>query len=146
MKYRKLGKTDIDVSVICLGTMTYGKQNTEAEAHEQLDYALDQGVNFIDTAELYAVPASKETQGLTEQYIGSWIQKRGKRDDFILASKVTGPSKNLRYISNNLGFSRPRILDAIEKSLKRLKIISLMKTFLVHLFVGTSEHMRAKSV
>ncbi len=121
MKYKKLGNTGVDVSVICLGTMTYGMQNSEQEAHEQLDYAISQGVNFIDTAELYAVPASKETQGLTEEYIGSWIAKRGRRDDFILATKVTGPSPNLKYISPNLGFTKPRIKEALELSLKRLK-------------------------
>ena len=75
MIYRKLGNTTIDVSVICLGTMTYGEQNSEKEAHDQLDFSLDQGVNFIDTAELYPVPPKKKTQGLTEEYIGSWLQK-----------------------------------------------------------------------
>ena len=78
MKYRKLGRTGLDVSVICLGTMTWGQQNTEAEAHEQMDYALDQGVNFFDTAELYPVPPKAETQGRTEKYIGSWFKDRGK--------------------------------------------------------------------
>lgn len=121
MEYRKLGRTGIDVSVICLGTMTFGKQNTEKEAHEQLDFALDKGVNFIDTAELYAVPSSQEVQGLTEKYIGSWLKHRNDRDRIVLATKVTGPSPNLKYISENLGFTRPRILEALDLSLQRLK-------------------------
>ena len=121
MKYRKLGKTDVDVSVICLGTMTFGRQNSEKEGHQQLDYALDHGVNFIDTAELYAVPSGKEYQGLTEKYIGTWLQNRKDRDKIVVATKVTGPSPNLKYISDNLGFTKPRILDAIDKSLTRLR-------------------------
>ena len=89
MEYRTLGRTDLWVSLICLGTMTWGSQNSEAEAHAQLDYAIGQGVNFIDTAEMYPVtPVSRETQGLTEAYIGSWIAGRKKRDDIILATKV----------------------------------------------------------
>lgn len=121
MKYKKLGRTGIDVSTICLGTMTYGLQNTEEEAFEQLDYALANGVNFIDTAEMYSVPYSEETQGSTEKIIGNWIEARGDRDKFILATKVTGPSANMIAISPDLGFSRERIFDAIEKSLRRLK-------------------------
>lgn len=121
MEYRKLGDSGLNVSVICLGTMTFGEQNTEQEAHEQLDYALDQGVNFIDTAELYAVPSRKGNSGLTEQYIGSWLKGRSDRDKIILATKVTGPSQNLKYISENLGFSRPRILEAVDKSLRQLQ-------------------------
>jgi len=120
MEYRKLGNTDIQVSAICLGTMTFGEQNTEAEAHEQLDMAVDMGVNFVDTAELYAVPSRKENRGLTEKYIGSWIAK-GNRDKIVLATKVTGPSPNLGYISDNLGFSRERVQEAIERSLKLLQ-------------------------
>ena len=121
MEYRKLGNSGIDVSVICLGTMTFGEQNTEAEAHEQLNYAVDNGVNFIDTAELYAIPSRKENSGLTEQYIGSWLKDRKDRDKIILATKVTGPSQNLGYISENLGFSRPRILEAVDRSLRQLQ-------------------------
>jgi len=120
MKYNKLGNTGIDVSVICLGTMTFGEQNTEAEAHEQLDFAVENGVNFVDTAELYAVPSTKENRGKTEQYIGSWIAK-GNRDKIVLATKVTGPSPNLTYISDNLGFSRKRIHEAIDRSLRLLQ-------------------------
>jgi len=120
MIYNKLGNTDLDVSVICLGTMTFGEQNTEAEAHEQLDYAVANGVNFVDTAELYAVPSRPGNRGLTEQDIGSWITK-GNRDKIILATKVTGPSPNLTYISENLGFSKARIHEAIDRSLMQLQ-------------------------
>ncbi|WP_373707218.1 aldo/keto reductase, partial [Neisseria dentiae] len=85
MEKRELGKSGIMVSKICLGTMTWGEQNTEAQAHEQLDYALANGVNFIDTAEMYPVPPCQETYTRTEQYIGNWIKRRGRRDDFVLA-------------------------------------------------------------
>ncbi len=124
MQYRPLGTTGIMVSKICLGTMTWGEQNTEAEAHEQLDYALSQGVNFIDTAEMYPVPPQKDTYTTTEQYIGSWIKARGRRDDFVLASKIAGPTGNnnisgyIRGGDNN--FSRAQIIEACEASLKRL--------------------------
>lgn len=121
MKYRKLGYTNLDVSVICLGTMTFGEQNTEAEGHDQLDYALGQGINFVDTAEMYSVPGRKETQGSTERIIGTWLKKSGKRNDIILATKVTGPSAGLTHISPNLGFSKSRILEAIDLSLERLQ-------------------------
>lgn len=121
MKYNKLGTTDLEVSEICLGTMTFGEQNSETEAHAQLDYAVDNGVNFIDTAEMYAVPGRKETQGLTEQYIGSWIKTSGKRDNVVLATKVTGPSAGFKYISDlPLGFNKARINEALDNSLKRL--------------------------
>ena len=99
MEQRTLGATGITVSKICLGTMTWGEQNTEAEAHEQLDFALAQGVNFIDTAEMYPVPPNKDTYSTTEQYIGSWIKQRGKREDFVLASKIAGPTSNNRLES-----------------------------------------------
>lgn len=121
MKYSKLGNTDIEVSKICLGTMTFGEQNTEAEGHEQLDFALEQGVNFIDTAELYSVPGKAETQGSTERIIGTWIKKRNNRDQYILATKITGPSEGLKYIRNPLNFSKEQIRIAIEGSLKRLQ-------------------------
>ena len=92
MKYNKLGRTDIDVSVICLGTMTWGRQNSEAEGHEQMDYALGQGVNFWDTAELYAVPPTPDTYGKTEEIIGTWFAKNpSKRADVVLGSKIAGP-------------------------------------------------------
>lgn len=121
MKYTTLPNTDLRVSKICLGTMTYGEQNTEAEGHEQMDYALEQGVNFFDTAELYAVPSKKETQGLTEQYIGTWFADRNNRDQVVLASKIVGPSPGLRYIRNPMGFAPDIIHEALEGSLRRLQ-------------------------
>jgi len=120
MNYRKLGNTDIEVSTICLGTMTWGEQNTQAEGFEQMDFALDQGINFFDTAELYAVPPREETYGNTESIIGNWFEKTKKREKVILATKVAGPARNyLRkgknsFVGNNLD-------DAINDSLKRLK-------------------------
>ena len=98
MKYRPLGHTDIEVSVLCLGTMTFGEQNSEADAHSQLDRALDAGVNFIDTAEIYPVPPRGETQGLTETHIGTWLHSRRCRDRVILATKVAGPGDWLPYL------------------------------------------------
>ena len=94
MEYRRLGRTDLNVSLICLGTMTWGQQNTEADGHAQMDYALDQGINFFDTAELYSIPPRPETQGSTERIIGSWFKARGNRDKVILATKVVGRSDN----------------------------------------------------
>lgn len=120
MNFNKLGKTDIEVSEICLGTMTFGEQNTESEGHEQLSYAKEQGVNFIDTAELYSVPGRKETQGSTERIVGSWL-KGEKREDFILATKCTGPSAGLKYIREDLNFSKKHLNIALEGSLKRLQ-------------------------
>lgn len=120
MKYTTIPQTDIKVSKICLGTMTYGQQNTEAEAHEQLSYAQDQGVNFIDTAEMYSIPGRKETQGSTERYIGSWLKDQ-KREDLVVATKVTGPMPYFNYLRDNLGFSREVIHSALEQSLKRLQ-------------------------
>ncbi|GJM35166.1 MAG: oxidoreductase [Saprospiraceae bacterium] len=121
MDYNTLGNTDLQVTRICLGTMTFGEQNTEADGHEQLDYALDRGINFIDTAEMYSVPGRKETQGSTERIIGTWINARNNRDKFILASKITGPSSGLKYIRNPLRFNRAQITTAIEGSLQRLQ-------------------------
>lgn len=120
MKYNPLGRTDIKVSEICLGTMTWGTQNTEAEGHEQMDYAVSQGVNFFDTAELYPVtPLSAETYGDTETIIGTWFAARQKRDDIVLATKVAGPGRP--YIEDGAGFSPGKIKRACEKSLKRLQ-------------------------
>ena len=120
MNYKKLGNTDLDVSTICLGTMTWGEQNTQKEGFEQMDYALDQGVNFWDTAELYAVPPRKETYGHTEIIIGNWFEKTKKRDQVILASKVAGPARN--YLRNGENsFTGPNLESALENSLKRLK-------------------------
>ncbi|MCF6168635.1 aldo/keto reductase [Lutibacter sp.] len=120
MKYTTIPNTNIKVSKICLGTMTFGEQNTESEAHEQLNYAVEKGINFIDTAEMYSVPGRQETQGNTEKYIGSWL-KNQKRDELVIATKITGPSPGLSYIRDNMGFSNEAIDDALEKSLKRLK-------------------------
>ena len=119
MKYTTLPNTDIKVSKICLGTMTFGQQNSEIEAHEQLNFAVDKGINFIDTAEMYSVPGTKETQGSTERFIGSWLKDQ-KRENLIVATKIAGPSPGLSYIRDNMGFSNTAINDAIEKSLKRL--------------------------
>lgn len=101
--------------------MTFGNQNSETEAHQQLDFALDKGVNFIDTAEMYAVPASPDTQGLTEAYIGSWLANSGKRNEVVVATKVTGPSRGLTHIREDLDFSVDSLNDALDKSLKRLQ-------------------------
>ncbi|SFW31341.1 Predicted oxidoreductase [Sinomicrobium oceani] len=120
MKYTTLPGTDISVSKICLGTMTWGEQNTEAEGHEQMDYALAQGVNFFDTAELYPVPARKETQGATEKIIGSWFKKNGNRDKVILASKVAGPGYSNKHIRQT-GFAKEAIYEAVHASLQRLQ-------------------------
>jgi aryl-alcohol dehydrogenase-like predicted oxidoreductase len=122
MEYRQLGKTDVKVSAICLGTMTWGEQNTEIEAHEQLDYALAAGINFIDTAEMYPVPPRKETYGLTETYIGNWIKQRNNRNKFILATKVVGRANGFEYIrEGNPCLDRRNIEQALNASLKRLQ-------------------------
>ncbi|MBT3504947.1 MAG: NADP(H)-dependent aldo-keto reductase [Piscirickettsiaceae bacterium] len=123
MDYKTLGHTDIKVSTICLGTMTYGEQNTEAEGHSQLDYALERGINFIDTAELYAIPPKAETYGKTEAIIGTWLAKRGCRDDIILASKIAGPGLDfVRHIRNGeTKFNTEHISQALNSSLARLK-------------------------
>ena len=120
MKFRKLGTTDIDVSLICLGTMTWGTQNTEKDAFEQMDYAVSQGINFFDTAEIYSVPPTSDSYGKTEIMIGNWFEKRKNRDKIILASKVAGPGCNwIRGGGNN--FDEKKIGEAIDGSLKRLK-------------------------
>ncbi len=122
MQYRKLGQTSIEVSTICLGTMTWGQQNTEAEAHNQLDAALAAGVNFIDTAELYPVPPIAETYTLTEQYLGNWIKKRGNREKIILASKVASRSDGLSHIrGDHACLDRTNIEQALNGSLERLQ-------------------------
>ena len=119
MKYNQLGTSDLNVSEICLGTMTWGTQNTEAEAHEQMDYAFEQGVNFFDTAELYpTTPVSAETQGDTEKFIGSWFKKSGKRDKVILATKISGRGR--AYIRGGVPISSAEIEKALDLSLKRL--------------------------
>jgi aryl-alcohol dehydrogenase-like predicted oxidoreductase len=125
MDMRKLGTTDIDVTSICLGTMTWGQQNTEAEAHEQLSYAIaERGINFIDTAEMYPVPAQRETQGRTESYIGSWLAQRGKRDDIVLATKVAGRSQMVWTRNDEVEevrHTKAQIDMAVEQSLRRLQ-------------------------
>ncbi len=121
MQYRRLGRSDIKVSVLCLGTMTFGEQNSEPEAHQQLDMTLAAGINFFDAAEIYPVPPKAETQGRTEQYIGSWLKARGNRDQVILATKVTGPAEWSTHIRDDMGFDRRNIEAAIDGSLKRLQ-------------------------
>lgn len=122
MEYKRLGRTDLQVSAICLGTMTWGEQNTEQQAHEQLDYALAAGVNFIDTAEMYPVPPKAETYSRTEQYIGNWLAKRGKRGKIVLATKVAGRGDWIDYMRDgNICFDRNNIETAINDSLKRLQ-------------------------
>jgi len=120
MKYTTLPNSDIKVSKICLGTMTWGNQNTEAEGHEQMDFALDHGVNFFDTAELYSVPATPETYGATEKIIGSWFKKTGNRDKVVLASKIAGGGDYTAHIRKD-GFSKRGLKEALEGSLKRLQ-------------------------
>lgn len=119
MKYKKLGRTDLDVSLIGLGTMTWGLQNTQAQGFEQMDYALEQGINFFDTAEMYAIPPSAITFGTTENIIGNWFASRLNRDKVILASKVSGP--NLKWVRDGDVINKKNILTALEGSLKRLQ-------------------------
>ena len=124
MRYRKLGTTDLSVSVICLGTMTFGEQNSQQDGFDQMDYALERGVNFFDTAELYAVMPRKETYGKTEEIIGNWFQEKKNRDKIILASKIASKSDGLEWIregSDKLGFDKKNMNAAIDASLKRLK-------------------------
>jgi aryl-alcohol dehydrogenase-like predicted oxidoreductase len=122
MQLRSLGHTGIDVSVLCLGTMTFGEQNTEAQAHAQLDRALAAGVNFIDTAEMYPVPPRAETQGRTESYIGSWLAARGCRDQVILATKVAGPGDWINWLrGGGHRLDRRNIEAALDESLRRLR-------------------------
>ena len=120
MKYTTLPNTNIKVSKICLGSMTWGNQNTEAEGHAQLDYAFEQGVNFIDTAELYPVPAEAKTSGRTSEIVGTWLQKTGNRDSVILASKIAGSGEYTAHIRTT-GFSPEAINEAVNKELKRLQ-------------------------
>ena len=119
MKLKPLGRTDLRVTEICLGTMTWGSQNTEAEGHAQIDMALDRGVNFMDTAELYAVPGSPETSGRTEEIIGNWLARTGKRDKWIIASKIGGGGS--AFLRNGQRADGPSIRIALEQSLRRLK-------------------------
>ncbi len=122
MQYNNLGNNELSVSEICLGTMTFGEQNTEREAHAQLDLALEYGVNFIDTAEMYAIPPKAETYGRTEEMIGNWLQKTGKREDLIIASKVIGQAEWMPHVRDGKAcLNRENIQQAIEGSLQRLQ-------------------------
>ena len=121
MQYQYIPNTDLNVSRVCLGTMTFGEQNSEADAHEQLDFALQKGINFIDTAEMYPIAAKQDTLGLTEKYIGSWFKKSGRRNELILATKIAGPNRGMEYIRQPLTFSKKNIQEAVEQSLKNLQ-------------------------
>ncbi|MCJ7468353.1 MAG: NADP(H)-dependent aldo-keto reductase [Maribacter sp.] len=120
MEYTNLPHTKIEVSKICLGTMTWGNQNTEAEGHEQMDFALDKGINFFDTAELYPIPAHPDRHSATEKIIGTWFKKKKNREKIVLASKIVGKDELTRFIRTT-GFSRESIIEAVEGSLMRLQ-------------------------
>ena len=121
MNYKKLGNTDLDVSTICLGTMTWGEQNSKADGFEQMDYAIDNGVNFWDTAEIYAIPMREETYGETENIIGEWFKKTKKRDKVILATKVSGPTSKEYIRGGGCSYDKKSMSEALEKSLKRMQ-------------------------
>jgi aryl-alcohol dehydrogenase-like predicted oxidoreductase len=122
MKKHHLGRTDLTVSRVCLGTMTFGEQNTEADAHSQLDYALERGINFVDTAEMYPVPPSAGTQGATERFIGSWLKKSGRRGEIVLATKAAGPNANQTWIRGGRhNLDANNIRAAVDASLARLQ-------------------------
>jgi len=121
MNYKKLGSTDVNVSTICLGTMTWGEQNTKADGFEQMDYAIDNGVNFWDTAEIYAIPMREETYGETENIIGEWFKKTKKRDKVILATKVSGPTSKEYIRGGGCSYDKKSMSEALEKSLKRMQ-------------------------
>ncbi|HAS8125844.1 TPA: NADP(H)-dependent aldo-keto reductase [Vibrio vulnificus] len=120
MQYTKLPHSTLEISKLCLGTMTFGEQNSQQDAFEQLDYAVTQGINFIDTAEMYPVPPKAQSQGLTEQFIGNWLSKSGKREKVVLATKIAGP-RNVPYIRDNMSLNRRHIHTAIDDSLTRLQ-------------------------
>lgn len=123
MNYIKLPNSNLNVSKICLGTMTFGNQNTESEAHSQLDYAVERGINFLDTAEMYPIGGNAQIFGSTERFIGSWLAKIGasKREKLVIATKIAGPNRGLDYIRQPLDFSKKSITDAVELSLKNLQ-------------------------
>lgn len=121
MNYTLLPGTDVKISEICLGTMTFGQQNSEADGHSQIDFALDKGINFIDTAEMYSVPSREKTYGSTEKIIGTWLKKSGRRDEVVLATKIAGPNRGLEYIREDLSFNDATIRLSVEKSLQRLQ-------------------------
>ena len=120
MNYRKLGNTDLEVSTICLGTMTWGEQNNQKEAFEQMDYAIDHGINFFDTAELYAIPPNKKTYGKTEEIIGNWFEQKNNREKIILATKISGPGPSW-IRGGGLQYTKENIEKSVNDSLKRLK-------------------------
>lgn len=121
MQYRRLGRTDIEVSEVCLGTMTWGTQNTQDEAFEQMDYALDAGVNFFDCAEMYPTPYADETHGATEEIIGNWFAARGNRDRVVLATKALGPADRFKHVRGGPRFNRAQLERAVDDSLRRLQ-------------------------
>ena len=123
MNYTKPPNTELKVSKICLGTMTFGNQNTESEAHRQLDYAIENGINFIDTAEMYPIGGNAQIFGSTERHIGTWIQKIGasEREKLVIATKIAGPNRGMEYIRQPLDFSKKSIHEAVELSLKNLQ-------------------------
>jgi aryl-alcohol dehydrogenase-like predicted oxidoreductase len=122
MQKTRLGRTDLEVTRVCLGTMTFGQQNSESDAHSQLDYALERGINFVDTAEMYPVPPRAETQGSTERYIGTWLKKSGKRGEIILASKIAGPNPAMSWVRGEKhNLDAANIRQAVEDSLRRLQ-------------------------
>ena len=121
MNYKKLGSTDVNVSTICLGTMTWGEQNSKADGFEQMDYAIENGVNFWDTAEIYAIPMREETYGETENIIGEWFKKSKKRDKVILATKVSGPTSKEYIRGGGCSYDKKSMSEALEKSLKRMQ-------------------------
>ena len=135
MEYNLLPGTDIKVSKICLGTMTWGRQNSEIEGHQQMDYALDKGVNFFDTAELYPIPPRFEEQGDTERFIGSWFKKNGTRKEVILASKIAGPATFTKHITlifiKYIGLKDQQISLEKEDTIIKLKIngMKILKKF-----------------
>jgi len=122
MQKNRLGRSSLEVSKVCLGTMTFGEQNTEADAHRQLDYAVERGINFIDTAEMYPVMGRAATQGSTERFIGSWLKQRGRRDDLVIASKIAGPNANMNWIRGAAhDLDAANVRAAVETSLQRLQ-------------------------
>ncbi len=122
MKKIRLGNSNLQVTPICLGTMTFGEQNSEAEAHAQLDYALERGINFIDAAEMYPVMPRAETQGSTERFIGTWLKKSGRRNDIVLATKIAGPNPAMHWIRGGKSdLNAVNIRAAVDASLQRLQ-------------------------
>jgi len=121
MQYNTLGNTDINVSLICLGTMTYGSDHAQAQAFEQMDYAVANGVNFFDGAEMYPIPTSPEYQGRNEEIIGNWLKARGNRDQVVVATKVAGPGEMVSYLRPDMALDRKNIREAVTNSLRRLQ-------------------------